>query len=426
VNLDWHRLKSVVIESDDWGLCAWVPDDQAHRVLAGQPAFRSEAGQRYGRSTLESARDVERLAATLLEFRGGDGLPPVWQANTIVAAPDWPRLVPPLFEVAELPLTGLDALGGRWERPGMLAAVRRACDQGVWWPELHGLHHLPAAAWLEALRRGQHDARAAHEQQSPICTAVEAAGEYDAHEPREARARDLREAVERFVALFGRRPTSFCPPDYRFDDWLEAEAEALGLTTLQGKPEQGSGRLVGLRRRLLQLRFPHLAGARFYLPPRIAFEPRGEAAPGGRLGADAAQHAVRDAWGRGQPAILSTHRLNYAHLDESWTEAGRAALRDLLGRLVADGAVFLTDAEVRSLAERGWSLRPLGRRGALLRHYGVPLEPLRFAAPAGAAAASLLAPGGGASAGEGQVKIEDGTAEARVQLGEHVIEWAGT
>ena len=43
VNLDWHALKAVVLQSDDWGLCAWVPDEQAHRVLAGQPAFRSEA-----------------------------------------------------------------------------------------------------------------------------------------------------------------------------------------------------------------------------------------------------------------------------------------------------------------------------------------------------------------------------------------------
>lgn len=426
MNLDWHRLKAVVLESDDWGLCAWVPDDQAHRVLAGQPAFRTAAGRRYGRSTLESARDVERLAASLLEFRGGDGLPPVWQANTIVAAPDWPRLVPPLFATDGLPVTGLEALDGRWARPGMLAAVRRAIGQGVWWPELHGLHHLPATAWLAALRRGQHDARAAHEQQSPICEAVEAGGEYGAEEPREVRARDLREALARFEALFGRRPSSFCPPDYRFDDWLESEAESLGLTTLQGKPEQGSGRLVGLRRRLLGLRFPHAAGERFYLPPRIAFEPRGEAGPEGRLGAAAAHRAAREAWGRGQPAVLSTHRLNYAHLDEPWSEAGRTALRDLLGRLAGDGAVFLTDAEVRSLAERGWSLRPLGGRGALLRHYGVPLEPLRFPAPAGVTGASLRAPGPADGPGEGEVKIGDGTAEARVQLGEHVIEWTGT
>ena len=43
MNLDWHRLRAVVLESDDWGLCGWVPDDRAHRALANQPAFRTEA-----------------------------------------------------------------------------------------------------------------------------------------------------------------------------------------------------------------------------------------------------------------------------------------------------------------------------------------------------------------------------------------------
>ncbi len=424
MNLDWHRLKAVVLESDDWGLCAWVPDEQAHRVLAGEPAFRSVPGQRYGRSTLESATDVRALVELLLEFRGGDGLPPVWQANTIVATPDWSRLVPPLFEVRELPVTGLDALPARWLRRGLLEAYAEAHRRGVWWAELHGLHHLPETAWLHALRIGQHDARLAHECQSPVCAAVEAGGEYDPSEPREVRARLLREAVARFTALFGRAPTSFCPPDYRFDDWLEAEAESLGLTTLQGKPEQGSGHLVALRRRWLGLRFPLRAGARFYMPPRIAFEPRGRDDGGGKVGGDAAHRAAREAWSRGQPAVISSHRLNYAHLDPHWSEAGRAALRELLRRLCADGAVFLTDVEVRSLVERAWSLRPLGSRGVLLRHYGVPRGPLRFPAPAGATGARLHPAAEHGGAADGEVKVEAGTAEARVNLGEHVIEWA--
>ena len=457
MNLDWHRLKAVVLESDDWGLCAWVPDEQAHRVLAGQPAFRTPAGQRYGRSTLESATDVRELSALLQTFRGGDGMPPVWQANTIVAAPDYARLQPPLFAAEAIPLVGLDVLGGRWERPGMFDAVRGAIAEGVWWPELHGLHHLPESAWLHALRRGQEDAHRAQDQQSPICTAVESSGEYDAAEPREVRARVLREAIARFEQLFGRAPGSFCPPDYRFDDWLEAEAATLGLTTIQGKPEQAGAPLQPLRRRILKLRFPHTHGTSFYLPPRIAFEPRGDA-KATALGAQAAHRSARDAWGRGQPAIISSHRLNYAHLDAQWSANGRAALRELLTSLCADGALFLIDAEVRSLAERGWSVRAIGTRGMLLRHYGVPREPLRFPVPEGVTGSRVLearvsdagvseasASGSGGSpisaastsstgsspANRGPqppshtstIKVEGGVAEARVNLGEHLVEW---
>lgn len=421
MNLDWHRLKAVVLESDDWGLCAWVPDDRAHRALANLPAFRSDAGLRYGRSTLESAADVRAIADLLLEYRSGDGLPPVWQANTIVANPDYEALHPPLFEVEELPLKIQPELPSRWARPGLWDAVHQATAEGVWWAELHGLHHLPERAWLTALRRGQDDARRAHEQQSPIGQAVEASGEYDAREPRELRARDLRRAVAAFRELFGRLPTSFCPPDYRFDDWLEQEAESLGLTTWQGKAEQAGHALPPLRRRWLGLRFPHHEGARFHLPPRIAFEPSGDAAAPGRSGAEAALRAVHDAWGKGQPAVLSTHRMNYAHLDAAWSQAGLAALRALVEKLCAEGAVFLTDHEVRQLVERAWSVRELGARGVLLRHYGVPREPLRMAVPDGVHGARLIGPHDDPKA---ELDVRAGELVARVNVGEYVLEWA--
>ncbi len=420
MNLDWRRLKAVVLESDDWGLCSWVPDDRAHRALANLAAFRSDAGLRYGRSTLESAADVQELAAALLEYRGGDGFPPVWQANTVVANPDYARLLPPLFELDELPLLTHPELPARWERPGLWDAFRKAESDGVWWAELHGLHHLPEQTWLNALRRGQDDARRAHEQQSPIGMAVETSGEYDPSEPKELRAENLRKAIHAFRGLFGRSPTSFCPPDYRFDDWLEREAEALGVNTLQGKAEQAGHALPPIRRRWLGVRFPHFEGARFHLPPRIAFEPCGDALAPGRSGLAAAHRAARMAWSHGQPAIVSTHRTNYAHLDAAWSAASRTALRALLEALAADGAVFLTDHEVRQLVERAWSVREIGGRGVLLRHYGVPRESLRFAAPDGVRGALLRGPHDDARS---EITVEDGQVDARVNVGEYLLEW---
>ncbi len=418
MDLDWHRLRAVVLQSDDWGLCAWVPDDRAHRVLADLPAFRSEAGLRYGRSTLEHAVDVRALAGTLSAVRGADGLPAVLQANTIVANPDPVRLVPPEFACAALPLTVHPAQPARWERPGLWEAVREAEADGVWWAELHGLHHLPAQAWLTALRRGEDDARRAFEHGSPVCRAVEASGEYAADEPRPVRAADLREAVAHFERLFGRPPTSFCPPDYRFDDWFEQEAAAAGLTTLQGRFERHGQPFARQRRWLARWRPLEVAGGRFHLPPRIAFEPRGEAAPAGPVGLAAVLARVRAAWRRGRPAIVSTHRLNYAHLDAAWSEAGRAALGSLLRSLAADGARFLTDMELRQLAERAWSLRA-GREGGVLRRYHEPGPPLRFALPPGIAAARWQGPPPDAAA----LQSEAGMAEARVGMGEYPLTW---
>ncbi|MGI8424060.1 MAG: hypothetical protein ACR2L6_07940, partial [Gemmatimonadaceae bacterium] len=234
MNLDWHRLKAVVLESDDWGLCAWSADEQALRVLADTPMYRTPTGRRYSGSTLESAADVKSLAATLSEFRGGDGFPPVWQANMIVAAPDYERLRAPLFPAEHVPLIDYPAVPSRWNRPGAWEEVQRAREDGVWWPELHGLHHLPETVWITALRRGIADARRAHEQQSPICAHVEASGEYDSTEPAEDLPRRLELAVAKFTALVGRSPASFCPPDYRWDERIETAATRLGIGIVQG------------------------------------------------------------------------------------------------------------------------------------------------------------------------------------------------
>jgi hypothetical protein len=420
VNLDWGRLRAVVLQSDDWGLCAWVPDEQAHRVLADTPAWRSTAGRVYGRSTLESAADVQALSELLLEFRGGDGLPPVWQANTVMAAPDYGSLRPPGFEVDELPLVLSPEVPSRWQRPGLAEQLAQASASGAWWPELHGLHHVPETTWLHALRRGQADARRAHEQQSAVCEAVEGSGELDPGEPLAVRARGLTRAVEHFRTRYGRDPGSFCPPDYRWDDAIEAQGETLGLRTWQGKAEQHGVAVPRLRRWILEHRWPHQQGVRFYLPPRIAFEPRGRLGMEGRLGGAAAHRAVRAAWSRGQPAVISTHRVNYVHLDQAWCEAGRGALRDLLARLCADGAVFVVDAEVRSMVERAWSVRPIGDRGSLLRYYGVPREPVRFAAPAHAARVVVAESRGPEDV---RLALDGGEVIAQVNPGEYLLEW---
>ena len=382
VNLDWGRLKAVV---------------------------------------LESAEDVHALAELLLEFRGGDGFPPVWQANTVMASPDYARLEPPMFAVEHLPLVDFPNTPSRWKRPGLWDEVLHACDSGAWCVELHALHHLPETAWLAALRRGVSDARRAHEQQSPVCAAVDASGEYDPREPRAVRRRNLALAVERFVALVGRPPRSFCPPDYRWDDTLEEDAGELGLTTFQGKAEQAGVMLPRIRRALLRYRWPHEQGGRFYLPPRIAFEPGGtDPAAAARVGVPAVARAAQRAWARGQPAVMSSHRVNYAHLDAERARAGRAALRALLSALTREGAVFLTDAEVRALRERGWSCREIGTRGVLLRYYGVPKDPARFPAPAGVTGVRIAE---GRGPDDAEVRVEAGTVSARVNDGEYLLEW---
>lgn len=418
MNLDWRRLKAVVIESDDWGLCAWSADTHALRVLADTPAFRHPAGRRYGGSTLESAEDLAAMRAILEGAAGAGALTPVLQANTVMAAPAFDRLHPPMFDAETLPLADFPHPPPRWRRPGLDRALRAAIEAGTWWPELHGLHHLPEAAWLHALRRGEPDARRAFEQQCIVCSAVEHGGEYGEDEPLELRRRNLALAVEKFRALFGRAPGSFCPPDYHWEATLDRDAEALGLTTFQGVAEVAGARLPRFRRLFHRFRWPHFEGRRFAMPPRIAFEPLSADGPSEALGIERTWRAVQDAWRRGQPAVVSTHRMNYVHLTPGWAEAGREALAALLARLAGAGAMFLVDFEVRALLERGWSLRPVGSERAALHYYGVPGAPVTLPLPAGVKEVRTApeAPGARFEPGEGGIT-------ARVNVGSYRLAW---
>jgi hypothetical protein len=409
---DWARLRAVVIESDDWGLCAWVPDDAAWQALARTPAFRGRTGHVYGRSTLERAEDVHALAALLGAVRGGDGEPPVLQANTILACPDFARIDPDRAS-GPVPLVTAPALPARWERPGLWEAVREARERGVWWPELHGLHHLAEHAWCEALRTGAPDARAAFDARAFVCETVERSSEYDRAEPLEARRERLRKAVDAFEALFGRRARAFCPPDYRWDTRLDPDAQALGLEVFQGRAERG--RLARLSSRWPAHGAPAVRRGRLDMPARIAFEPRGRTGDDAPLGVARAHRGCRAAWRRGQPAVVSTHRVNYAHLDAAWVAAGRAALASLLARLAADGAVFLTDVEVHDLVAHGAAVRPLDRHHVLVRR--VTPGPVRWPLPTRASNPRF-------ARGSGEVRIDGGALEAHVPAGAHVIGWS--
>ena len=418
MSIDWSRLRAVVLESDDWGLCAWSPDEAAHRELAVLPAFRGAAGRRYGGSTLESAADVRQLASLLGEFRGADGFAPVWQANTVMAAPDYARLHAPEFACEALPTLAHPHAPSRWARPGLWEEIDAARESGVWWPELHGLHHLPESAWLRALREGAPDARRAFELQSPVCEAVASSGEFDVSEPLAVRRRNLEQAVAHFRARFGRSPESFCPPDYRCDAEVDRGALRLEIHTIQGRPERPVPPLTRLFHIFARYRFPDIEGGMFYMPPRIAFEP-GAAADSRRLGTDAAFRRIREAWARAQPAVVSTHRANFVQIDPARSVSGLAQLRELLERLANAGAVFLTDAELTTLLRRGWSVRPLGAHGAVVRHYGGPTEPLRFEAPPGTTRVTVRVGRGVVE----RVTFEQGMVEVIGARGELRVEW---
>jgi hypothetical protein len=170
-----------------------------------------------------------------------------------------------------------------------------------------------------------------------------------------------------FAALFGRPPRSVIAPDYHWDDRCEDLWRARGLTTIQAKRGQrraeyagawGRVRKVGERTLARQLRRD-----RVYLERNVLFEPVQNEQPA--LVTAQAAAAVVAAWGRGEPAIVESHRVNFAHVDPAVTALGRSELSRFLGALAPSSAgrpVYLVDGEVAGLQRLGTSWVDRGNR----------------------------------------------------------------
>ncbi len=364
--VDWSRAHAVVFESDDWGLCGFVPRADALQGLATDSLRAGRVPPVYWGSTLEDSAAVAALAGILAGHRGADGLPPVWQPNYILAAlafdPDGPADAAP-WRRHDLP-----DLPAAYARPGLWRAVAAARAEGVWRPELHGALHYDPERRREAVAASPPAAAAAARGVLPF-PGVGRAWELGPWRPTKALATELDRSLRGFARLFGRPPTSIMAPDYVWDGRCEDLWQDRGLDVIQGKREQRNPAWLGRGAigRLLKVadrgwsrrRHP----GRIYLERNCRLEPVQAADPGSTAAACLGE--VRRAWRAGEPAVVESHRVNYVHTDPAVPAAGRRALQGLLAGLEAPGPaapLYLTDAEVASLARRGTSAVFRGER----------------------------------------------------------------
>lgn len=387
--VDWRAARAVVIESDDWGLCGFLPDGAAAGD-AERTAWRAEVTPPvYWDSTLEDSAAVAALATLLAEHRGRDGLPPVLQANLIVSALSPPAGPGPLAADAPWTRHDLPDRPAAYARPGLEAAVDAAIARGVWRPELHGSFHYDPERRRAAVAADPLALAAARRGVLPFPGSA-TAWELGPQRPRAVLAAELDRALDLFASRFGRRPSSVCAPDYVWDGRSEQLWQARGLAIIQAKREQRSplwptGRLDHRARKVLARAWDRLAHpGRAYLDRNVRFEPAQAPADSSLVARTLAE--IGDAWRRGEPAVVESHRINYVRLTPGAAAAGRRQLGELLAALTRDGApapLFLTDDEVAQLQDGGASWTRRGDRLVvrnLTRSVRLVTVPLRGAA----------------------------------------------
>mgnify|MGYP001812956162 CR=1 FL=1 len=357
--VDWTAQRAVVLESDDWGLAGFVPGADAWAGIDRDALAPGRFPAVYWGSTLEDSAAVAGLAAVLQGVCGRDGRPAVLQPNYVTGSLAW--------EGGEWVEYGLPEFPLAYPRPGLAEAAAAAVGAGVWHPEWHAAwHYDPALRRERALTTAA--ARLATERGILLFPGSEEARELGSWRSLRELAGELDQALDRFAACFGRRPGSVVAPDYTWTARNESLWRSRGLRVIQAKREQRNPGLppgaVGRVAKFLGRRWDKLTHPdRTYLERNCRFEPVQAADPGSvtaRCGGE-----IRAAWVAGRPAIVETHRVNFAHTDTAVAARGTAELQRLLTDVAADGPVFLVDTEVAQIDRRGVSTRSVPGRVVL-------------------------------------------------------------
>jgi len=364
----WHRIKPVIFHSDDWGWCGICPDlEAANRLLE---SFRKRYGAKADflvKGTLETSDNLERLFAVLEKYEDHRGKPPIFQAAYILGNPDYKKIKESGFQkYYDLPVPEVPK---RWQRGDFLSKTLEGIEKDVWLPTFHGFSHFDPENWMEALQNDPDVPEAFGEscylsKNDPITSSLYGPSDKGAIKRQKE---EIEIGVERFQRVFGFKPFSAVAPFYVWHPKVEEMLAEAGIKVIQGKNLQQirtnfwhrvEGKifnLIGYKHsyKLWQIRSgDRNAGYGMqYITRNVYFEPWGCKDDAVVL---KTLQQIRQAWENNEPAVVITHRINYACLDREAVEVNLKHLDRLLYTLVTqeEKVTFMTDEEIIRLCER--------------------------------------------------------------------------
>ncbi|MCX5653869.1 MAG: hypothetical protein NTY65_04375 [Planctomycetota bacterium] len=305
-----HRI--LVIESDDWGSIRASSREAYDRlVAAGYPMGRSA----FGADALETDEDLDRLFNVLGSVRDASGRPACMTANMVMANPDFDRIRQHDFRYYFHEPACL-TLARSAERQGVTRRWSEGAERQVFVPQLHAREHVCWWKWLTALRAGSVEARLTFDLGMcgvPRDASKEGQGFYspvyldDAELERQGvdLAAMVKEGAALFEKQFGHRSLTAIAPNYCWTCHVEHLWAEVGVRFVQGATLQDVGSVLHQRCHYLGQR---TATGGWYLVRNCLLEPSGA---NGEGAADCCLRQVACAFRMHQPAIVSSHRVNY-------------------------------------------------------------------------------------------------------------------
>ena len=348
------KRKLLVFESDDWG-SLYLPGSAQIRYLE-QAGILEKDRTAYRRfDCLERRADLHGLFDVLSEFSDMHGNPAKFTFNTVMGNPDFEKIKQadfqsyhhqPFFESYQL--YNDEDCHDIWQS-GMNARLVT--------PQFHAREHLNIRLWLDELRANRMDTRLAFDNcfysqvrssKSPktYMAAYWATSEIHLREIQAI----LVDGLKMFEGIFGFPSQSFVACKFILPSEIEETLAAKGIHTIQTQrrhrvpvPNTGKSkfkhRIGGMKNRLGQI----------YSVRNVFFEPFEK--PEQNVVAHAMKQTMT-AFKCGQPAIVSSHRVNYvSRVEKTNSERSLRQLREYIKRVRAawPDVEFISSDQLRDI-----------------------------------------------------------------------------
>ncbi len=322
-NVSLHYLNSqgwktnrniIVIESDDWGSIRMPNKDVYKKCLEKGLKVNNCPFNTF--DTLANNDDFTAIFKSLLKYRDKNGNTPIITANTIMANPDFERIAESKFaKYSYEPFT--KTLEDYYPGQNIFSRWQEGMEQNLFHPQFHGREHLYIKRWQKFLFENSEESLFTFQNSFfGISTNITkenrgtylAALDFENLNEIEGQKDILREGLQLFKNTFNYNSKSFIAPNYTWHEKLEPYLKELGVETIQGGRAQrvpSEGHSTSVRKHKMG---EYSGSGQVFLIRNVQFEPS--------INKNINWHKyvisqVQNAFLWKQPAIISSHRLNF-------------------------------------------------------------------------------------------------------------------
>ena len=280
--------------------------------------LKTDNGDYWNLDCLESRDDLDKLFSIISNYKDKKGSFPIFTFNTVMGNPDFEKIKDSGFKFF-FHEHFFDSYK-RYHKQDLLPKWEEGIKDGLIQPQFHAREHLNVSLWLKDLQKGLKETRVAFDH-GFFGLLTNTSSIHQKHYLAAYRAESLEElnyiktaAIEglaMFEETFGFRSNTFIACNYLWPKALETVLKQNGISILQGQRgrfqpdpfKKGQGKIIrnymGQKNSIGQT----------YTIRNVKFEPYEDP---DKDSVNECLNEIRTAFFWHKPAVISTHRINYA------------------------------------------------------------------------------------------------------------------